>query len=171
MRIIAVVFGECNTILFALFMNDGEKDYRTRITGSTGSLKVERWKGEMVERCPRYKLYQAIYCVIPGVAKSVCHRDRRSLPNRQLRCLCRTDFGSPARNRPQKTQIRGNLRLLYADICENHVTRDPVFMGMSMKRYKGAMNTWQNDLSVNPCNPFHPYDAWHANLIRIDGFN
>jgi len=30
-----------------------------------------------------------------GVAKSVCHRDRRSLPNRQLRCLCRTDFGSP----------------------------------------------------------------------------
>ena len=46
MRIIAVVFGECNTILFALFMNDGEKDYRTRITGSTGSsgfLKVERW--------------------------------------------------------------------------------------------------------------------------------
>ena len=25
MRIIAVVFGECNTILFALFMNDGEK--------------------------------------------------------------------------------------------------------------------------------------------------
>ena len=30
-----------------------------------------------------------------GVAKSVCHRDRRSLSNRQLRCLCRTDFGSP----------------------------------------------------------------------------
>jgi len=30
-----------------------------------------------------------------GVAKSVCHRDRRSLPNRQLRCLCRTDFGNP----------------------------------------------------------------------------
>jgi len=30
-----------------------------------------------------------------GVAKSVCHRDRRSLPDRQLRCLCRTDFGSP----------------------------------------------------------------------------
>jgi len=25
MRIIAVDFGECNTILFALFMNDGEK--------------------------------------------------------------------------------------------------------------------------------------------------
>ena len=42
MRIIAVVFGECNSILFALFMNDGEKDYRTRITGSTGSMKVER---------------------------------------------------------------------------------------------------------------------------------
>ena len=50
MLIIAVVFCECNSILFALFMNDGEKDYRTRITGSTGSLKVERWKGEMVER-------------------------------------------------------------------------------------------------------------------------
>jgi len=41
-------------------------------------------------------------------------------------------------------------------------------MGMSMERYRGAMNTRQNDLSVNPCNPFHPYDAWHANLIRID---
>jgi len=40
-----------------------------------------------------------------------------------------------------------------------------------MERYKGAMNTWQNDLSINPCNPFHPYDAWHANLIRIDGFD
>jgi len=25
MRIIAVVIGECNTILFALFVNDGEK--------------------------------------------------------------------------------------------------------------------------------------------------
>jgi len=44
-------------------------------------------------------------------------------------------------------------------------------LGMSMGRYKGAMNTWQNDLSVNPCNPFHPYDAWHANLIRIDGLD
>jgi hypothetical protein len=32
-------------------------------------------------------------------------------------------------------------------------------------------NTAQNDLSVNPCNPFHPYDTWHANLIRIDGFD
>jgi len=34
---------------------------------------------------------------------------------------------APARNRPQKTPIRGNLRLLSAYICENHVTRDPVF--------------------------------------------
>jgi hypothetical protein len=165
------------------------------MTGSTGSLKVERWKGEMVEWFPRNKLRQTICRVIPacepgssgrggkirlpqrpevsskqatplplpnrfrqptkqtppsyilchpgqrpgiqsfeaqkqapdpeaspllrpirahprllsasicvnrvsrdpvsGVAKSVCHRDRRSLPNRQLRCLCRTDFGSP----------------------------------------------------------------------------
>ena len=40
-----------------------------------------------------------------GVAKSVCHRDRRSLPKRQLRCLCRTDFGSP-RNKPQQTTYR-----------------------------------------------------------------
>ena len=32
-------------------------------------------------------------------------------------------------------------------------------------------HTGQNELSVNPCNPFHPYDAWHANLIRIDGFD
>ena len=50
MRIIAVVFGECNSILFALFMNDGEKDYRTRITGSTGSTGYRLGKtiGEMV---------------------------------------------------------------------------------------------------------------------------
>jgi len=76
-----------------------------------GVFEVERWKGEMVERFPRNKLYQAIYCVITsGVAKSVCHRDRRSLPKRQLRCLCRTDFGSP--------QI----------ICVNRLTRDPVFL-------------------------------------------
>gem|GEM_PF-1564540 len=27
-------------------------DNRTRMTGLTGSLKVERWKGEMVERSP-----------------------------------------------------------------------------------------------------------------------
>jgi hypothetical protein len=32
----------------------------------TGSLKVERWKGEMVKSSPRNKPYQAIYCVIPG---------------------------------------------------------------------------------------------------------
>jgi len=36
---------------------------------------------------------------------------------------------------------------------------------------EGAMNTGQNDLSVNPCNPFHPYEPWHANLIRIDGLD
>jgi hypothetical protein len=62
MRIIAVVFGECNTILFALFMNDGEKDYRTRITGS---LKVERWKGGKVEWFLKQVL-QSIYRVITG---------------------------------------------------------------------------------------------------------
>ena len=134
---------------------------------------VERWKGEMVERCPRNEshptskqVHQVIFCVIPGkrmldpgsslletpverwkwrfsdrqykvaalarapsgiavhggVAKSVCHRDRRSLPNRQLRCLCRTDFGNP-----YITPIRDNLRLLSAYICVNRGTRDPVF--------------------------------------------
>jgi len=41
----------------------------------------------MVKRCP-------------GVAKSVCHRDRRSLSSRQLRRLCRTDFGSPIHSSP-----------------------------------------------------------------------
>jgi len=35
-----------------------------------------------------------------GVAKSVCHSERRSLPNRQLRRLCRTEFGSPIRGSP-----------------------------------------------------------------------
>ena len=45
----------------------------------------------------------------PGVAKSVCHRDRRSLQNRQLRCLCRTDFGSPI-PRSSAPFIRVNLR-------------------------------------------------------------
>gem|GEM_PF-3006104 len=129
MRIIAVVFGECNAILLAFYSHHSEK----------------------VERFPPKQVHQSICCVIPGkrtldpgssllettsqprnkpppdpkkrvipgsrgprrigndpvgqrpgiqwpgVAKSVCHRDRRSLPNRQLRCLCRTDFGSPAR--------------------------------------------------------------------------
>jgi len=46
-------------------------------------IRVTVWRGDL-SRDP-----------VPGVAKSVCHRDRRSLPNRQLRCLCRTDFGSP----------------------------------------------------------------------------
>ena len=46
MLIIAVVFCECNSILFALFTNDSEK--------------VEWWKGA------RSKSYQTIYCVIPG---------------------------------------------------------------------------------------------------------
>ena len=45
------------------------------------------------------------------MAKSVCHRDRRSLPSRQLRCLCRTDFGSP---------------YIIRDICANRLSRDPV---------------------------------------------
>ena len=57
MQNIDVVIGECNTILFAFFLCIGEKDYRTRMTGSTGSagflkverfFEVERWKGEMV---------------------------------------------------------------------------------------------------------------------------
>ena len=56
----------------------------------------------------------------PGVAKSVCHRDRRSLPNRQLRCLCRTDFGSPI---PRQSASF----LLSACIRVNRLTRDPVF--------------------------------------------
>jgi hypothetical protein len=46
MQNIAVVFGECHTILFAFYFYHSEKDYRTRITGSTGSagyLKLERW--------------------------------------------------------------------------------------------------------------------------------
>jgi|ADurb_Cas_02_Slu_FD_contig_123_1979_length_9110_multi_2_in_0_out_1_7 hypothetical protein len=64
MQNIDVVIGECNTILFAFFLCIGEKDYRTRMTGSTGSagflkverfFEVERWKGEMVIRFPRNK--------------------------------------------------------------------------------------------------------------------
>ena len=93
---------------------------------------------------------------VSGVAKSVCHRDRRYLPNRQLRCLCRTDFGSPIRGSPEGWQnpfatetgglfqtgnsvasaeqisaarYRGNPRLLSALICVNRLTRDPVFSG------------------------------------------
>jgi len=81
----------------------------------------------MVHAKPEINYHQAIYCVIPGrrgplwggwpgiqcpgVAKSVCHRDRRSLPSRQLRCLCRTDFGSP---------------YIIRDICANRLSRDPV---------------------------------------------
>ena len=69
---------------------------------------VERWKWRFSDR--QYKV--AALAIAPfgiavhggGVAKSVCHRDRRSLPNRQLRCLCRTDFGSPS-------IIRAHLRL------------------------------------------------------------
>ena len=46
---------------------------------------------------------------VSGVVKSVCHRDRRSLQNRQLCCLCRTDFGSPI-PRSSAPFIRVNLR-------------------------------------------------------------
>ena len=41
-----------------------------------------------------------------GVAKSVCHRDRRSPPSRQLSCLCQTDFGSPRNKSHQTTKPR-----------------------------------------------------------------
>jgi hypothetical protein len=41
-----------------------------------GVFEVERWKGEMVERFPRNKLYQAIYCVIPGKPGSSTDRQR-----------------------------------------------------------------------------------------------
>ena len=157
------------------------------MTGSTGSLKVERWKGEMVERnswCrgdvlmvdavqnksaklysvssrpvgvpakarsglvgwlepgsslfkpqnnhqtpkqpPLYNPYprssaplSAYICVnrlsrdpVFGVAKSVCHRDRRSLPNRQLRCLCRTDFGSPLLDNRIKYPIHSSISFI-----------------------------------------------------------
>ena len=47
-----------------------------------------------------------------GVAKSVCHRDRRSLPNRQLRCLCRTDFGSPLLDNRIKYPIHSSISFI-----------------------------------------------------------
>ena len=139
-----------------------------------------------------------------GVAKSVCHRDRRSLPNRQLYRLCRTDFGSPTTKQTKPDYIpchpgqagvlakarSGLMRWIdpgsslletitptlkqttpdYKAVSSRASLLDPgsSLLGMSIERYRGAMNTRQNDLSVNPCNPFHPYDAWHANLIRID---
>ena len=45
-----------------------------------------------------------------GVAKSVCHRDRRSLTNRQLRRPCRTEFGSPIRGSPGVAKCYDLLR-------------------------------------------------------------
>ena len=34
-----------------------------------GVFEVERWKGEMVERFPRNRLYQTIYRVITGLTR------------------------------------------------------------------------------------------------------
>jgi len=73
------------------------------------SFRNTRGKVEMADQRPPVQssgaCHSAVWDCRPwGVAKSVCHRDRRSLPNRQLRCLCRTDFGSPS-------IIRAHLRL------------------------------------------------------------
>jgi hypothetical protein len=65
------------------------------------------------------RLLSAYICVnrlsrdpVSGVAKSVCHRDRRSLPNRQLRCLCRTDFGSPLLDNRIKYPIHSSISFI-----------------------------------------------------------
>jgi hypothetical protein len=63
-----------------------------------------------------------------GVAKSVCHRGRRPLPNRQLRCLCRTDFDSPARKhtptKPQTVSSRASLLDPGSSLLETTVARE-----------------------------------------------
>ena len=84
-------------------------DNRTRMTGSTGSAgyRLEKTIVERVVSDP------TIYRVITrGVAKSVCHRDRRSLPNRQLRRLCRTDFGSPTTKQTKLHTVSSRASLL-----------------------------------------------------------
>ena len=57
---------------------------------------------------------------VSGVAKSVCHRDRRPLS---------TGNSVASAERTSAARHRGNLRLLSAFICVNRVSRDPVFSG------------------------------------------
>ena len=81
MRVKAFFAGGWLELVFSGRHGQGDSELalnRTRMTGSTELagylvhadwrrfLKVERWKGEMVERFPRNKLRQTICRVIPG---------------------------------------------------------------------------------------------------------
>ncbi|OQC09635.1 MAG: hypothetical protein BWX75_00946 [Candidatus Cloacimonetes bacterium ADurb.Bin088] len=129
---------------------------RTRMTGS---LKVERWKGSPKQTKPDYKT------VSSRVGwQSPCHRDRRSLPNRQLRCLCRTDFGSPILR--QSASFSAYIRV-------NRLTRDPVFcqsfevragfvIGCSCEGYIAGLNSKPGQHGVQRAFPGckYPLHAW-----------
>jgi hypothetical protein len=145
---------------------DGKNDYRTRITGSTGStgfLKVERWFTQIgadiwMWNGEKKATKQASSNYIP------CHPGQRpgiqSFRNKH-----------PAPKQRHQSYISCHPGQAHAWPGIQSFEMAVVKWNCEMVSLAMKYNTAQNDLSVNPCNPFHPYDAWHANLIRIDGFD